>query len=486
MTKLEFDKLGGVVDEQGQSELSGSNLLNQILQRGLRLRQLGVTANTTVIIFTEDNTKTLLSLLSVWSIGGSAAIINPKSSLYEVKSIQKLILASFIITDEPYRINPDDFPHVRYISSQIQLPDIQNPITSLEIPGTARLILFTSGTTGVPKGVVHSIQGIKERLANNVIFIGENILNKTLCTLPLHFGHGLIGNCLTPLLNGGTVFFLGNDPRNLARMGEIIDRCSISFLSSVPSLWNLITKLSPPPQNNTLRRVHIGSSTLTASLWKKVIDWTSCPVVNTYGMTECANWISGASSEDFHPADGLVGKMWGGRAAVRQADGEIACQGTGDLLVSSPSIMQGYLSAPDRIEPCLEAGWFDTGDIARISKQKVITLIGRKSYQIKKAGIKIFPEEIDILLGKNATVRDVCTFKINDALAGDLIGVAIVPFNTSNFDLPSLQKWVYERIVKEKIPDKWFIVPKIDRNDNGKVERDKIGLSAMENQIGSK
>src|SRR5262249_9825812 len=141
------------------------------------------------------------------------------------------------------------------------------------------------------------------------------------------FGHGLIGNALTPLTAGGDIILA---PRGLAlgqTLGTLIDEHRITFLSSVPSLWQMALRLSPPPKTKTLRGVHVGSAPLSATLWSRMAEWAGCPVVNCYGITETANWIGGASSRDHAPTDGLVGRPWGGTAGVRNEDGTVAAQG---------------------------------------------------------------------------------------------------------------------------------------------------------------
>ena len=136
------------------------------------------------------------------------------------------------------------------------------------------LILFTSGTTGDPEGVVHSHRSILARLALNQAHIGAEVLARSLCVLPTHFGHGLIGNCLTPLLAGADLFlFHGGGVAASARLGELLDQHRITFISSVPAFWKVALRISQPPTAATLRRVHIGSAPLSAELWRAVLDW---------------------------------------------------------------------------------------------------------------------------------------------------------------------------------------------------------------------
>ena len=115
------------------------------------------------------------------------------------------------------------------------------------------LILFTSGTTGTPKGVVHTFRSLLSRISLNQIIIGSKALDVTLCPLPTHFGHGLIGNCLTPLLNGKElILFPGNEIKNIFNLGKLIDNYGVTFLSSVPSMWKIAIK-SEKPINGSIK-----------------------------------------------------------------------------------------------------------------------------------------------------------------------------------------------------------------------------------------
>src|SRR6185369_4533648 len=133
---------------------------------------------------------------------------------------------------------------------------------------------FTSGTTGNPKGVVHTFASLAARIDLNLQHIPAADLARTLCGLPTHFGHGLIGNCLTTLAAGGALHLMGD---RLARVpleaGGLIDAHAITFLSSVPTLWKVALKTSKPPTRNTLRRLHVGSAPLGAELWRRIQHW---------------------------------------------------------------------------------------------------------------------------------------------------------------------------------------------------------------------
>lgn len=487
MNKFQFKTLGGIHCLKTAEWLDQSSLMLRVRALSEKLENNCIDANSTVLICVSQRIDTIISLFAVWSIGATAAIVNAQSPDYEISELKKLTAAALVLTDGSRKLDASTLPQTLAIPIDNTYRKLDTDCSLLEVPCSAKLILFTSGTTGKPKGVVHSITGLNERIKLNVEAIGKKVLSNTLCFLPLHFGHGLIGNCLTPLLSGCNVIFVEPGLATSASFGNLVDVHSISFISSVPSFWNLVLRLSKPPKMQSLRRVHVGSASLSSTLWKSIITWSGCPVVNTYGMTECANWISGASSADNEPISGLVGRMWGGQAAVKLDSGDVVKNGTGDLLVSSPSLMLGYLEAPNVIRSGCSGGWFETGDIAEISVDGNITLLGRKTYQIKKAGIKILPEEIELLLQRHESINDACAFKISDDIAGELIGVAVVLEKSDICSAEDLDEWLGKFLTKDKRPDHWFFVSKIGREETGKINRTEVGrLAAAEHKLGEK
>ncbi len=134
-------------------------------------------------------------------------------------------------------------------------------------------------------------RALQARIALNLAHIGYDDLQVALSVLPMHFGHGLIGNILTPMA-AGSKLVIWPDPgaAGLPELGQVIDRHHVTFMSSVPSLWRVATRLSTKPQKASLRRVHVGSAPLAAPLWEQICAWCGTRrVLNMYGITETSN-----------------------------------------------------------------------------------------------------------------------------------------------------------------------------------------------------
>ena len=414
-------------------------------------------------------------LLAVWEIGACAVCVNPMLTLPELSAILDLTKPRVVISSAAGLRQGRIETRVASLNDEslISVDDADGDRGSaLDDPA---LILFTSGTTGAPKGVVHSFRSLLARLALNREHIPRAERQVTLCPLPTHFGHGLIGNSLTPLLDGGHIVLVTGDLQTASALGELIDEYGVTFMSSVPTMWKIVAKVGARPRKNSLQRVHVGSAPLSGSVWSNIIEWGGTQnVVNMYGMTETANWIGGASAAEHAPEDGLVGRPWGGQFAVLGTAGDLRGRGSGEILVQSPSLMAGYYDQPGLSRDVLLGGWFRTGDLGEIDARGVLRLTGRAKHEINRAGLKVYPEEIEMLLERSDLVAEVCVFAIADDLSGETVGVALVPANPGMFKLQDLKSWCSERLVREKQPQKWFVVDQISKNERGKVNRTDV------------
>ena len=195
--------------------------------------------------------------------------------------------------------------------------------------------------------------------------------------------------------------------------------------------------------------------------------------MNCLGITETANWIGGASSDVDGIEDGFVGKPWGGRVAVRLDDGRVLAHGEGEIVVQTPSLMSGYLNRSDLTAAALEDGWYRTGDQGFVDARGV-TVAGRIKDEINRAGFKIQPAEIDMLIEQHEAVAEACAFAIPDAISGEIVGAAIRFKPGSIADLDSVKQFCRARLRREATPERWFAVDEIPRTSRGKVSREAV------------
>lgn len=471
---LTDEAVGKIICPHLDLEWDQNDMAREISVRSRTLKSQGLDENKIAFILHGGTPGFFADLFAVWSLGACAICLNPASTTEEITNILKFLEPAVILVDG----TRDDLGGLAVTVMDLGESggEYLSPAPPIRHHGrldNKALILFTSGTTGTPKGVVHTFRGLLARIALNLQFMPKDQMGTALCALPTHFGHGLIGNCLTPMAAGADLVLVpSGDVRTISRLGEMIDRHQVEFMSSVPAMWKIAVKASKPPEKGSLKRVHIGSAPLSSELWQKVIAWSNIShVFNMYGITETANWAAGASASDYAPEDGLIGKPWGGSFAVLDDAERVSREGTGELLIKNPSIFAEFINLPEQTNAVFFNGWFRTGDIGTIDETGVARLTGRKKFEINRAGLKVNPEDIDILLERHPGINEACAFAVPDAIAGEIVGVAVVLDDGIEADAGHLKDWCANYITKEKIPERWFFVGEIPKTDRGKINR---------------
>lgn len=434
------------------------DFLNEIAGRVGFLKAQGIGSGDVVFIYHHNSLEFLADLFAVWVLGTRAAALSPNLTLSEIKNLAAFAKPKAILIGGDQTLPEDKF---------------KAPVLNLkECKGTAEkfslgkqdfgLILFTSGTTGEPKGVVHTRSSIEKKITQNLEHFDRDYFERALCVLSSHFVAGLFSSIFTPLAAGGEVF-LFPDPgiKGAGGLGALIDNNRITMVNSVPSLWNIILKSSKKPKANSLKFVSVVSAPLGASTQAAIKDWTGIENVQSlYGTTETGGWNTGFS-----------GKVLGGEAAVLNKTGEISKLGEGELLLKTPSLFSGYFKREDLTKRALIDGWFKTGDLAAINTRGEISILGRVKTQINRAGVKILPEEVEALLETHPDVSFACVFAYADPVMGEGIAGAIENPLKEEIDFSALRTWCKSRIRAVAIPEKWFKVKKIPRTDRGKIDR---------------
>jgi oxalate---CoA ligase len=475
---LDFASACGGIEDIGLGESwDSARLFNEVERRAATLSDLGFGRGSVIAIGHGGTARFFADLFAIWKIGATAACLDPTLTVGELRNVVDFSKSAALLVDGTASIDGLSVP---VIDVGRREPTAAGPIISEPNPDAPALLLFTSGTTGTPKGVVLTFRALRARIEANIAAIGKTALRRALVSLPTHFGHGLIGNSLTPLLAGGDIAVHPLGVQMATDLGRIVDDYDITFMSSVPTLWRMALPRSAPPSKGTLLRIHVGSAPFPAALWSQVVAWSGAEVVNCYGTTETANWIAGASSRTDGVADGLIGKMWGGSAALLDDTGELRKTGDGEILIRSPSLMSGYLDRPDLTSAVLHDGWYRTGDRGSIDREGRLWLTGRIKDEINRAGFKVQPAEIDTLLERHPAIAEACIFGVSDALGGEAIAAAVRLKNGAKASSQKLQAWCLERVRREAVPEHWYFVSEIPRTARGKVSRDVVRRTLVE------
>lgn len=443
----------------------------RILARARALQRQGLVRGDRVFLQYGNTAEFFFDIAAVWLLGGCVVPVDPRLTPFEVQTLEAAA-------------------HPRLSIRDAGAEGVEESDTEAALPRNApvldddALILFTSGTTGSPKGVVQSHRSLRSRWASQRDVMGVDAYARTLCVLPTNFAWGLVGNCLYTWLSGQELVLLPAFRSDvLLQLGKLCDEHEITYLPTVPSMWRTVLRMSAPPKKGTLRRVATCTAPLAASLWRDIGKWSAVEdVVNIYAMTECG-WMTWSSSANTPPEDGLVGSPFGcsvkilpvGSTEHDVLSGESCAAGeTGYVWVQTPALMRGYLDREDLTAQVMTRGWFLTGDMGSLDDRGRLYLRGRDKEMINVAGIKVYPADVDAALHSSGLVADVCTFAVADALQGEQVAVAVVLPEGEAAGMGPLYRWMREHIASYQLPRLWYRIDEIPRTARGKVNREHV------------
>lgn len=348
--------------------------------------------------------------------------------------------------------------------------------TAIE-PDDACLILYTSGTTGKPKGVVARHGGILHSCMQPAIELewpGHRILLNT----PLSHMYGQFSLIRSLMLGFCQVFGTGVVGDDLTRL---IQQEKISLLSGPPSLFQqlLLQKVDGRTALHGVRKVSSGGAPLSEKLLLDIINSGVEIVQVGYGLTEYPRVTGTTPGDKTEHICNTVGRP-GPETRVKLVDGEgreVPLGEVGEVLVSGNGLMKGYWGEGGTITPAVDAeGWFHTGDLGRVIDGGFLQVVGRKKEMFISHGFNVYPAEVENLLLKSGLLEAVAVISRASRLCGEEGIAVIVPKKGLEFDLNALRNWVHRNLADYKVPTRYIATEDLPLNANGKV--DKLALGA--------
>jgi len=355
-------------------------------------------------------------------------------------------------------------------SSQLPAPEFPLPPSRFKLPAPDRraMILYTSGTTGKPKGVVTTHANMAAQIASLIEAWAWTADDRALLVLPLHHVHGIINVLGCAMAAGASCEILPQfDPEpawNRLASGEI------TVFSAVPTIYHRLIAswdAAPPSikvaRSEGARHVRLmmsGSAALpktTLERWRAITGHT---LLERYGMTETGMILSNPLYGERRP--GHVGRPLPG-VEVRLVDGEVEVRG--------PGVFLEYWRRPDDTRAAFRDGWFRTGDVAvEDERDGAIRLLGRTSVDIiKTGGYKVSALEIEETLREHPDVSDCAVIGVPDEEWGERVTAAVELRGGASVTPDELRTWSRDRLAPYKVPKEIRCVEALPRNAMGKV-----------------
>ena len=416
----------------------------------------------------------------IWRAGGIAVPLCTKHPLPSLEYVIQDAQVEIVIFGAPYESTLAPLfgnPNTEYLRLD-HLNDVECPLPDVNM-GRRAMILYTSGTTGSPKGVVSTHRNIEHQITALTTSWAWTAEDHILNVLPMHHVHGIVNILSCAMWSGATCEFLTKF--DAATVFARFSQGRINLFMAVPTIyyklinyWESLPIEQQKQISQTLKKFRLmvsGSAALPVSVLEKWRHISGQTLLERYGMTEMGMAISNPYDGERRP--GFIGQPLP-NVTVRIADEEnkpLSAGHSGEIQVKGPNIFKEYWYRPEATKATFtEDGWFKTGDIA-IFEDGAYRILGRNSVDIiKSGGYKISALEIEEVLRKHPDIKECGVVGIPDEEWGEMIGASLI-LSAADIDLEALKEWLLERLPSYKIPRKYIFQEDLPRNVMGKVTK---------------
>lgn len=432
------------------NELDGAAVDALSSSLGNEMRSRGAASSEPIIISIGNHAQDIVSFYAAWRTGTVAVPLHESAPPDVLTQMKNAVGARFIIKGG-------------------RLEGSGERIAGPKIPDDTALIIFTSGTTGRPKGVMLG----HERLAAKIEVLQDLLKfradDQIVVPLQLTFVFG-IWISLLALMTGATLTLM---PRfSVSGMADLL-YSGATAIGVVPTMLRSM-QLDPPPATSALRCILTGGEPLLASLANRVTSaFPRAQIFDLYGSTEtgsCDFYLNISNTSEH----GTIGRPTDRVGFRIVADNECEC-GTaemGELRIASPFGMLGYFDDAATTAAAFDSKrYFRTGDLARKRRDGLVELAGRRKEIISRGGLKISPLEVDTVFAAHPDVAAALCGGVPDDRMGETIHLLVVKRPGAQLDPIALRNWALTKMEKQKLPDAIHFVEALPLGRTGKADR---------------
>jgi rifamycin polyketide synthase module 1/2/3 len=451
-------------------------------------------ARKTVAICMTNRVEAVESYIAVPRAGSAAAFLNPSASVPELAYMLKDSGAEALILDADRRERlhaatdrvaglrevivvdgPEQSGDARRYEAVLDAADGGPPADDLKLDEPAWM-LYTSGTTGRPKGVL-----LTQRSCLWVVaacwapIAGLSADDEVLSPLPLFHSYALDLSVLAVLATGARERLL---PRfSSDRVIELLRSEPITFFPGVPTMFHyLVERLGGEPLGaRALQRCVSAGAILSGPLNDAFEQAAGVPLLDGYGITETStmvtmNWPTGGRPRGSCglPIPGSAVRLVDPATGVDVSTGE-----DGEVLVRGPHLMAGYHDRPADTAQALRGGWYHTGELGRADTDGYLTITGRVKELIIRGGENIYPAEIEHAIAEHPDVVDAAVVGKPDEALGEIVAAFVVTRGGA-LALDDVRSFLADRVAVYKLPAELYVIEQIPRTGSGKIKRHEL------------
>jgi long-chain acyl-CoA synthetase len=448
------------------------------------LRELGVRGGDRVMIVGENCLAQVALIFAAASVDAWVVNVNARLTGRELEDIRlhsgaRRVIYTAAASPEAaaHAEREGAAPHGELIIGPLNCACVPEPVQADGEQVAA--LLYTTGTTGQPKGVMLThrnllfVASVSSRLRALVP------TDRAYGVLPISHVYGLASVMLGTLYAGAC---LQLEPRfSAAAMLAAIRDGGLTIVQGVPAMYARLLELAgEAPLSSTLRFCYAGGSPLDPALKRDVERLLGLPLHNGYGLTESAPTVS-QTRLDRPRADSSVGyAIPGVELRIVDRDGQqVACGATGELWVRGPNVMKGYYRAPELTREALHpGGWLDTGDMARMEDDGALFIVGRSKELIIRSGFNVFPLEVEAVLNSHPAVRQSAVVGRAADDGNEEVVAFVEPDPRIALDVDELHRLAAQNLAPYKRPARIVVMAALPAAATGKVLKARLKVLA--------
>ena len=339
------------------------------------------------------------------------------------------------------------------------------------------VILYTSGTTGKPKGAELTHSNLHKNCSGVSANLGELSEDDVLLgALPLFHSFGQTCTMNAAVCIGATVTMLPRfDPDKAL---EILGRDQVTIFQGVPTMYNamLHSDSADGADTSSLRTCMSGGAAMPAELMRAFEEKFGCMILEGYGLSETSP-VASFNHPDKERKPGSIGTPIDGvEMQVWDDDGNELPQGeVGEIVIRGHNIMKGYWNREDaNKEAITDDGWFRSGDMAKVDEDGYFFIVDRKKDLIIRGGYNVYPREIEEVLYEHPAIQEAAVVGVPHDELGEEVGAAVVLKQGESLDADELKSYVKEQVAAYKYPRKVWFVDELPKGPTGKILKREI------------
>jgi long-chain acyl-CoA synthetase len=334
-------------------------------------------------------------------------------------------------------------------------------------------ILYTGGTTGIPKGAMLSHQNIQTSVFNIAHYERCGPNDRALCYLPLNHVFGQIHILGATVHSAGSIVLLPSF--DLEKVLEAIHRFQVTKFFGVPTIYIRLLRL--PDLRKKIASVTYCFSAAASMAAEVVREWkaqTGLDIHESYGMTESAAMVT--FNHYYRHVIGSVGTVANLiEVQIRDLQGNILGPGErGEICISGPNITKGYLNNPQETEAAFWGDWFRSGDIGVMDEDGYLYIVDRLKDMIITGGENVYPREVEELLYTRPEVLECAVVGLPDEEYGERVTAFIVQREGQQVEPEPLRQWLKARLANFKVPKEFIVVDELPKSSTGKLLKREI------------